>query len=654
LARQAGWVALGVLGLALAAALIWQALQFHPPQSRRVWTSAPATAVADSLDWTAVGGDVGQGKYSPLAQINETNVGRLKVAWVFRTGDANLRGAAISRSKFEATPIIAGRNLILCTPFNRAIAVDPATGRKVWDFDAALDTKVRYANDFNCRGLARWVDTLAPPGSPCSERVFMATNDRRLFALDARTGARCAGFGQAGVVTAIPEKDIHAPWEVQIVAAPAVINGMVVVGSSVADSQRADAASGKVHAFDARTGALKWTFDPVPGGGGRTGGGNVWSSISGDPFRNLVFLPTTSPSPDFFGGARAGDEGLADSIVAVRADTGRKVWSFQTVHHDLWDYDIPAAPALFTLHRGGADIPALAFATKQGFLFVLNRETGAPLYQVIERPAPATDVPGERTSPTQPYSTLPVLSPQGFDVKNAYGLLGFDAAACRRKLASARNEGLFTPPSLKGSVYAPTTGGGANWGGVAIDPATNRLVVNTTNAVELIKLIPKGSWKSGGGPMAEASAPQTGAPYAVKRGPVLSPLGMPCNPPPWGLLNAVDLDTGRLAWRRPFGTTSSLAPLGIALPFGTPNIGGPLLTGGRLTFIAATMEERLRAFDTNTGEELWAGDLPASAQASPMTYAMDGRQFIVVAAGGHSILGTKRGDYLVAFALPRR
>jgi quinoprotein glucose dehydrogenase len=655
-----GLVRLG-LGLAIVAVIaavigsgVLQALQFHPPQARRTWSTAAPRRVADTLDWTAVGGDTGQGKFSPLAQIDPGNVGRLKVAWIYRTGEAARRGSLMGRAKFEATPIIAGGAMVLCTPFDRAVAVDPASGRQVWAFDAGLDVGVRYANDFNCRGLARWVDPAAPARAPCAERVFMATNDRRLFALDARTGARCAGFGHHGELTVIPAAEIHSPGEVQIVAAPAVIGAVVVVGSSVADSQRADAAAGKVHAFDARTGALKWTFDPLPGANGRTGGGNVWSSISGDPERNLVFLPTTSPSPDFFGGGRAGDEGLADSIVAVRADSGRRVWSFQTVHHDLWDYDIPAAPALFTLHRGTEAIPALAFATKQGFLFVLNRETGAPLYRVEERAVPATDVPGERTSPTQPFSTLPVLAPQAFAARDAFGVLGYDAAACRRKLARARNEGLFTPPSRKGSVEAPTTGGGANWGGVAIDPRTNRLIVNTTSAVELIQLVSNRAWKDGGGPMAEASAPQSGAPYAVRRGAVLSPLGMPCNPPPWGLLDAVDLDTGKLAWRRTLGTTSSLAPLGIALPWGTPNVGGPLITGGGIVFIAATMEQRLRAFDTRTGEELWAGELPASAQASPMTYAIGGRQFVVIAAGGHSVLGTRRGDYLVAFALPAR
>jgi quinoprotein glucose dehydrogenase len=439
---------------------------------------------------------------------------------------------------------------------------------------------------------------------------------------------------------------------VQIVAAPAVIGQTVIVGSSVADSQRADAASGRVHAFDARTGALKWTFDPIPGALGRTGGGNVWSSISGDERRDLVFLPTTSPSPDFFGGGREGDESLADSIVALRASTGKKIWSFQTVHHDLWDFDVPAAPALFSLHRDHVTIPALAFATKQGFLFVLDEQTGRPLYPVIERPVPQSDVPGERTSPTQPFSNLPVLAPQSFDARNAFGVLGFDQEACRRALSNARNDGLFTPPSIRGTVYVPTTGGGANWGGVAIEPTANRLVVNTTSAVELIKLIPRASYIAGGARLAEGSAPQNSAPYAVKRGAVLSPLGMPCNPPPWGLLSAIDLDTGKLAWRRTLGTTSSLAPAGIALPWGTPNIGGPLVTGAGLVLIAATMEQRLRAIDIRTGEELWAGDLPASAQASPMTYAIGGRQFVVVAAGGHSVLGTRSGDYLVAFALP--
>lgn len=649
-------LALAILLLAGAAAgMALRALQFHAPQDARNWPATPIAPVADLLNWHSVGGDPGGAKFSPLAQITPGNAGRLKVAWVYRTGEATRHADVLALSKFEATPIIADRKLVLCSPFNRVSSLDPQTGREIWVFDPALDTSVHPANDFNCRGLARWVDAAAPPGTPCAERVFMASNDRRLFAIDAHDGHLCPGFGHDGQLTVIPDSETHAPWEVQIVAAPIVVNGVVIVGSSVADNQWADAASGRVHAYDARTGAERWSFDPVPGAHGKTGGANVWSSFSADPERDLVFLPTTSPSPDFFGGLRQGDESLANAIVALRASTGQRVWSFQAVHHDLWDYDLPSAPSLFTLHRGNASIPALAFATKQGFVFVLDRQTGTPLYPVTERPVPASDVPGERASPTQPFSSLPPIAPQGFDASASFGPLGIGAGECRAKMAQARSEGLFTPPSLRGTIFAPTSGGGANWGGVAIDPRSNRLVVNTLSAVEIIKLIPRAEADRvmDGKRVAEGAAPMRGTPYAVQRGAVLSSLGMPCNPPPWGLLNAIDLDTGQLGWRKTLGTTAKLAPLGIALPWGTPNIGGPLITGGGLIFIAATLDDRLRAFDLRSGEEIWAASLPASAQSTPMSYAIGGRQYIVLAAGGHSVVPTARGDFVVAFSLPQ-
>lgn len=628
-------------------------LQYQPPQDRLRFSDAPLPVVADSFAWGAVGGDAGQSRFSALDQITTGNVGRLQEAWRYSTGEVERRGAAISRSKFQATPVLAAGSLVLCTPFNRVIALDPGTGAERWTFDAEIDTREPPANDFNCRGVARWLDPLpADPAAPCTERVFMATNDRRLIALDARTGTACEGFGFGGEVEVISAETLMSPGEVQIVAAPAISGDVVIVGSSVADNFRTNAPNGSVHAFDVRTGRRVWTFDPTPDSQGRTGGGNVWSSITVDPQTGTVYLPTSSPSPDFYGGERSGEEGYTNSVVAVSGATGDVLWSFQVVHHDLWDYDVPAGPSLFTLRRSDQQIPALAFATKQGFVFVLDRRTGAPLYPVIERATPASDVDGERASPTQPFSSLPIIAPQEARPEDAFGITPFDRAHCARRLSEHRNEGLFTPPSLAGTVLAPTTGGGANWGGVAIDPVRNRLVVNTSRAAEIIRLVPR---KAGGtAPRSpEGDASVVNSRYDVKRGVLLSPLGLPCTPPPWGALTAIDLDTGERAWEVPLGTTSTLAPFGIALPWGTPNLGGAAITGGGLIFIGAAMDNRIRAFSVETGQELWAADLPAGGQASPMTYAVDGRQFVVIAAGGHSVLGTTRGDTLVAYALPR-
>ncbi len=628
-------------------------LQFRPPQERLSFSRTPPSVVADNLDWSAVGGDPGQTRHSALDQITPENVGLLQEAWRYSTGEVQRRGAAISRSKFQTTPILAAGNLVFCTPFNRVIALDPETGAERWVFDADIETSEPPANDFNCRGVAQWQDPSPPyPGAPCADRIFTATNDRRLIALDARTGARCAGFGDGGEVEVISKAGLMSNGEVQIVAAPAIAGEVVIVGSSVADNFRTNAPNGSVHAFNARTGRRVWTFDPTPDAQGRTGGGNVWSSITVDTSSDTVYLPTSSPSPDFYGGERSGEGRFTNSIVAVRGATGEVLWSFQAVHHDLWDYDIPAGPSLFVLRRDGQEIPALAFATKQGFVFVLDRRTGTPLYPVVERPTPASDVEGERASLTQPFSSLPTIAPQEVRPEDAFGLTPFDRAHCARRLREHRNEGLFTPPSLVGTVLAPTTGGGANWGGVAIDPVRNRLIVNTSRAAEIITLVPRATDPvKDGGPEGDASV--NNSRYAVRRGVLLSPLGLPCTRPPWGALTAIDLDTGHRAWEAPLGTTSTLAPFGVALPWGTPNLGGAVITGGGLIFIGAAMDNRIRAFSIETGQELWAADLPAGGQASPMTFASGNRQYVVIAAGGHSVLGTTRGDSLVAFALPR-
>ncbi|MFN3521375.1 MAG: pyrroloquinoline quinone-dependent dehydrogenase [Phenylobacterium sp.] len=621
---------------------------------------APAepTPPAADVGWAHYGGDAGGQRFSAAAQITPANVRRLKTAWTYSTGELAARGEAVEAAAFEATPILAGGRLHLCSPFNVAIALDPASGRELWRFDPKIDPKVRYPNSFNCRGVTYWRDPAAPPGEPCAERIFMATNDRRLFALDAATGKACAGFGEAGVVDAMPGADLARPGGAQITSAPVVAAGVVVVGSSIDDNQRVHETSGAVHAFDAVTGALRWTFDPLQGAGpGVTAGAaNVWAPMSVDEAAGLVFLPTSSPSPDFYGAHRPGDDGYANSVVAVKAATGEVAWAFQTTHHDVWDYDVPAQPTLGVVAYKGAARPAVIQPTKQGLIFTLDRVTGAPIIPVEERPVPQGGAIGEQLSPTQPFPIAPEpLSPHRIKADEAFGLTPWDRGACRRLIAGARNEGIYTPPSVDGTILYPFTGGGSNWGGIAYDAGRGVAYVNTSSALHKVTLIPAEDV-----PAARAAqpgveiSPNTGARYGMKRELLRSPLGMPCNPPPWGQLAAIDMRDGRVLWRVPLGTTADLVPgtQFILRGVGTPNFGGPIATASGLVFIGAAMDNYLRAFDAASGKELWRGRLPAGGQATPMTYVWKGRQYVVIAAGGHAKSQTKRGDQVLAFALP--
>lgn len=636
------------------------------------WLAAAAAAAeiaapADGGQWPSWGRDPGGSRYSPLSDITAENVRGLVPAWTFHTGETDeARGAKWKSATFEATPLHVDGALYFCTGQGRIFALDPETGRERWRVDLGLVKGIGRA-DAACRGVSTWVDPQASPGSPCRRRIVTASLDAQLVALDAATGARCAGFGDGGAVDLSTGISHATRGHYAVTSPPAVIGDLLVVGSAVGDNQRTDDSSGVVRAFDARSGALRWSWDPVPrsqddpawatwkdGSAARTGAANAWAPLSADPSLGLVFVPTGSASPDFFGGERKGENRWANSVVALRASDGALVWGFQVVHHDLWDYDAPAQPTLIDVRREGRDVPAVVQATKMGHLFFLDRRTGQTLFPVEERPVPASDVPGEEASPTQPFPVRPApLVPQRLRPEDAWGLTPWDRSRCRDRIARLRSEGVFTPPSLQGTVIFPGNAGGTNWGSVAFDPESRLVFVNTSRVAHVVTLIPRDSLDAArkATPNVEISS-MLGTPFGMRREPLLSPFMIPCNPPPWGTLAAIDTETGEALWESVLGTTRDLAPVPLSIGWGTPNMGGPIVTAGGVVFIGAAMDDYLRAFDAKTGTELWKGRLPAGGQATPMTYRAGGKQYVVIAAGGHGRMTTTLGDAVVAFSLP--
>ena len=611
-------------------------------------TAAAGPADAPDTGWPAYGGDAGGTRYSTLTQINPANVHTLRVAWTLRTGELGQGVRDWKRSAFEATPVLHGGLLYLTTASTDVLAVDAATGVLRWRH-ASQSRKDRHYSDGVSRGVSLWVDDAAPAGAACRVRVFAPTLDARLLALDAATGAPCQDFGNQGAVNLLdgiqPGDAPDSDWRNYLVTSPpAILDGKVIVGSSIGDNRAAQVELGTVRAFDARSGALVWGWDPIPrdpsnpvfkdwpaGSSKTASAANAWAPLAVDAQRQLVFVPTGSASPDFFGGLRPGDNRWANSVVALDGRTGQLRWGQQLVHHDLWDYDVPAQPTLVDLVQHGKAVPAVVQATKTGHLFTFHRDTGAPLFAIEERPVPQHAVPGERPSPTQPYPVAPpALVRQGPVLPDdAWGLTWFDARACRQRIEGYRSTGMFQPPSLQDSLMQPGNAGGSNWGGIAFDPQRQLVLANTVDLPFVVALVPRDQMAAQRADPRYAGfefAQQHGTPYGMRRRAFLSPLGMPCVKPPWGTLTAVDMVRGRIRWRVPLG---QLPYLGLKL--GMPGFGGPIVTASGLVFIAASLDDRLRAFDTGTGKALWQAKLPA---------------------GGYKGAST-RGDYLVAYALPQ-
>tara|TARA_B100001250_G_scaffold218594_2_gene187582 strand:- start:270 stop:2219 length:1950 start_codon:yes stop_codon:yes gene_type:complete len=626
-------------------------------------------------DWISYGKDKGGGHFSSAVEITPKNVKNLEKAWVHRSGDfhegANWKKGINSalQTTFQATPILVDETLFYCTPYNRVFALDSETGEEKWVFDPEIE--IEGKGILHCRGVSSWKDSLKDENDTCYHRIITTTMDAEIFSIDAKTGKLCNDFGKEGRIDLRFGLGKHDRAHYFSPSPPAIIKDKIIVGGAVADNINIDVPGGVVRAYDARTGVLLWFWDPIAPGKlpiiedgdiqlYQKGTTNVWSIISVDPELDLIYLPTGNTSPDNFGGYRNGSDYYSSSIVALNSNNGKVVWNFQTVHHDVWDYDVPSQPTFYEFNKEGKKVKALAQTTKTGLVFLLNRETGEPIFPVEEKPVPQGTVEGDYLSKTQPFPTLP--KPIASSDFKPWGFTFWDKGYCEKIVKEFRSEGLYTPPSMQGSITYPGANGGSNWGGPAIDHSRKIMIANSMNIASTLTMIPREDCDKATDELArdkvqsKASVvePNLGTPYCTLRAyGLLSPLGVPCTKPPWGKLTAIDLITGEHLWDVPLGTSKDLAPFPFHWIKGSPNQGGPTSTASGLTFIAATSDYYLRAFNTETGEEIVKFRLPTSGVATPMTYKnKNGKQYVVIAAGGHWAFGSDPGDYLIAFALP--
>ena len=654
---------LGVLAVSIVAfgVWIWQANRIE---------SAPMLAVQgsdSSGEWPHYGNVLGGTRFSGLTQINQKNVTDLKPAWTYRTGV--MAGAGMG---FEATPLMVDDTVYVCTPTNVVIALDPETGARRWQFDPKINAPPAGA----CRGVSYY----APAGATgqCAKRILTATTDARLMAIDAISGKPCTDFGVGGSVDLKKGLGDVISGYYFVSSAPTIVRGKVVIGGWVTDGQFVGEPSGVIRAFDAVTGKFAWAWDmdrphqhgePGPGESYSRGTANSWGPMSGDDELGMVYLPTGNSTPDYWGAHRSkGTEQYSSSVVALDIETGEARWSFQIVHHDVWDYDISPQPTLIDMPIGGEMVPALLQTSKSGQLYMLDRRTGRPLTKVEERPVPQGPAKGDWLSPTQPFSPdLPAFDNRILTPQSMWGLTPLDQLWCRIKFSEARYEGIFTPPGYpRPSITYPSYLGGVNWGGISVDPERKLATVNWSRLANYTSMVPREEadrrglkHSMNGGAHVGEPVPQEGTPFALETGPFLSPLSIPCTEPPFGMIGVADLKTGKMKWQRPLGNSADSGPLQtrsyLPLPMGVPNTGGTMTTKSGLIFVGATQERAFRAFDVKTGKLLWHVPLPAGGHAAPMSYISkkSGRQFVVIAAGGNAPLSSGIGDYLVAYALPK-
>ncbi|MCK0107460.1 glucose/quinate/shikimate family membrane-bound PQQ-dependent dehydrogenase [Marinobacter sp. S0848L] len=668
------WV---VAGLITVSSLAFDRHQIHGQLNEEVVSADPEMGDISDESWHAYGrSNLGQ-RYSPLDQITVENVGKLEKAWQYQTGDLQMP-EDIGEITYEATPIKVGNSLFLCTPHNWLVALDADTGEKQWVYDAKVPMESQRQHQ-TCRGVSYLPPSEGDPNGidvqlikepaedlasvQCDAQIFMPTSDARLLAVDPETGARCSGFAEDGSLDLMHNMPFKQAGFYYSTSPPVVANGLVVVAGAVNDNYDINSPSGVIRAYDAKTGELEWNWDPgnpektapiAEDETYSTSTPNSWAVASADEELGLIYFPMGNRVPDQLGMYRTeNDEKYASSVVALSIETGEVAWVQQFVHHDLWDMDTPAQPSLLDLDTENGKEPALVVPTKQGDVYVLNRETGEPIIPISELKAPQSTIEGDYAAETQPISGLSFRPPELTEA-DMWGASAVDQMICRIKFRSLRYEGQYTPPSEQGTIVYPGNFGVFNWGSIAVDPERQVMFGMPLYLAFTSKLVPKDGTDLGETNQGEQGVNENaGAPYAVEMKPFLSPMGIPCQQPPWGYVAGADLRTGEVVWKRKNGTIYDMTPLPLPIEMGVPGIGGPIITAGGVAFMAASVDDYLRAYDLTTGKQLWEARLPAGGQATPMTYLNSkGEQMVVLVAGGHGSVGTTFGDYVIAYKLP--